>query len=59
MKKNDFSAETLPAPTGSAEPDPHWGQGGSYRRDPETGRRTLVQRTEECADCNLKPKREG
>ncbi len=31
-------------------PDEFDGQGGSYLLDPETGKRTLVERTEEPAD---------
>lgn len=32
-------------------PDEHHGRGGSYLRDPATGERVLIQRTEPCAGC--------
>lgn len=44
----DASSEVI-SPV-AAGPDKFHGQGGSYRRDPATGERVLVERTSPC-DC--------
>ncbi|NYT38872.1 hypothetical protein ERD78_18855 [Allopusillimonas soli] len=56
MSKSEAPPVVLDIPPATPPtPDPYWGQGGSYTRDPATGKRTLVQRTEQCADCILQP----
>lgn len=56
MSKNDETKDAPAVVSAPAveQPDPHWGCGGSYIRDPVTGQRTLVQRTEGCQDCQGK-----
>lgn len=56
MEKNPdkkLEGDVLPKTTASApvSADPNWGLGGSYSRNPHTGKRELIGRTEDCINC--------
>lgn len=62
MEKNPdkkLEGEVLPQRTAdrSNPVDSNWGKGGSYKRNPQTGARTLIGRTKVCVNCTVGTKK--